>query len=79
MDPHSGDVYELREALVPMAIGEQFDMQAYRDEVANLEDATRDEQEAALRAQLVRIEEEAARRLRLGWREQERRRRRKRR
>ena len=79
MDPYSGDVYELRETLVPEAVGEPFQMEALRDAVAGLEDATRDEQEAALRAQLVRVEEEAARRLRLGWREQERRRRRKRR
>lgn len=77
MNPIDGDVYALRESLLSGAeIGEQIDTDEMRTQLQDIVDATEDELAASHQELLVRIEEQAAQRLKLGAREQERRRRR---
>lgn len=77
MQPYSGEVYELRENLIPEGgIGASVDMDAFREKVAALEDPTIAERAAAEQERLVLVGREAAQKLTLGERELERRRRR---
>lgn len=81
MDPGTGDVYKLREHLLAGAeVGDRIELETLRARLAaQVEAATSDEIGAAEAEQLVRIGEQAARKLMLGQREQERRRRRRKR
>lgn len=77
MDPYSGDVYELRRSLLGDAEpGDRIALDEFREKVAKLEDASRDEVLAMRASGLVAVEQEVARKLVLGERERERRRRR---
>lgn len=76
MNPDTGDVYALRRELIEVEIGATLDMEAYRQALGQVEDATDDERRAGNAAKLVAISEAAARKLQLGERELERRRRR---
>jgi hypothetical protein len=80
MQPYTGDVYALREQLIPdVEIGDRINLDAVRERMREIVDATADEVAAAEQDELVRVSEEVARKLKLGGREQQRRRRRRKR
>lgn len=75
MQPYTGDVYELRDELIPEGrIGAAIEMDDFRQKVEALEDATIAERLAAEQERLVLVSREAAQKLTLGERELERRR-----
>jgi hypothetical protein len=80
MDPGTGDAFQLREELVgDTEIGGLIDRDRYVERMREIVDASEDERRAAESKLLVRISEQAARKLKLGEREQRRRQRRRRR